>query len=110
MSKSKAKGTAAETAVVKFTKDNGPWPVERRAQTGAHDCGDLSALPCVVEVKNCSRMELAKWVDEAGEEAVNAESEFGVVVHKRRGKAYPGDWYCTLEYGDFLYLLRRAYS
>jgi hypothetical protein len=109
VSKQKAKGTAAETAVVNYTRANGPWLVERRATTGAHDKGDLAGLPCAVEVKNCARMELAKWLEEATVEATNAQAEFGVVVHKRRGKGSPGDWYCTLSYADFLYVLRRAY-
>ncbi len=42
MSKSKQKGTAAETAVVKYLKANGFPKAERRALQGNLDKGDIS--------------------------------------------------------------------
>jgi hypothetical protein len=44
MSKAKAKGTSAETAVVKFLIDNGFPYAERRALNGALDLGDITGL------------------------------------------------------------------
>lgn len=44
MSKSKAKGTAAESAVVKYLREQG-WPsAERRALNGASDRGDIAGV------------------------------------------------------------------
>ena len=55
MSASKAKGTAAETAVLRYVRDNGfPW-AHRLALTGNADQGDISLLPgnlVIVEVKS----------------------------------------------------------
>jgi hypothetical protein len=107
MSAAKRKGTAAETAVVRFLQANG-WPqAERRALAGAADRGDVAGLPVVVEVKNAARMELAAWLDEAVKEAGQrspyygqvppSDGTAGVVWHKRRGKASPGDWYVTCD-------------
>lgn len=55
-------------------------------------------LPVVVECKNCARMELPKWLQEAETERCNADADFGVVVHKRKGigeKTF-GDTYVTM--------------
>ena len=48
MSKSKQKGTSAETAVVNYLKDKWKIPAERRALTGALDKGDISGIFDVV--------------------------------------------------------------
>jgi hypothetical protein len=52
MSKSKQKGTMAETAVVQYLKQF--WPnVERRALQGSKDTGDIAGIPnVVIEIKN----------------------------------------------------------
>ena len=48
MSASKSKGTAWETAIVRFLKDRG-WPnAERRALGGANDRGDIAGVVGVV--------------------------------------------------------------
>jgi len=53
MSKAKAKGTSAETAVVKYLIDNGFPYAERRALNGALDLGDITGTPALAwEVKN----------------------------------------------------------
>ena len=107
MSKQKQKGTAAETAVVRYMKQFG-WNVERRALTGSADMGDITGTPVVIEVKNHKIMNLAEWVDEAIVEAKNAMVAVGVVWHKRRGKGSPGDWYVTMTGHAFLTLLDAA--
>lgn len=107
MSKGKAKGTAAETAILRWLQDNGILVV-RNPPSGAKDKGDLSILdPAVtIEVKNHRAMSLAEWVDEAEVERVNAGTDIGIVAHKRRLKGSPKDWYFTLDGTNFLKLLK----
>ena len=112
MSAAKAKGTAAETAVVRFLQANGYPHAERRALAGAQDRGDVAGIPgLVIEVKAAARMELAAWLDEANAEGdfdpVNYDGDLPVVWHKRRGKGSPGDWYVTMDGWAFLALLER---
>lgn len=108
MNRSKAKGTAAETAVVTYLQKWGYPDAERRALHGALDQGDVAGVSgVVVEVKNCKAMALAEWVDEAGDEASNADAPIGVVWHKRRGFTSPSFWYVTMEGHTFIKLLNR---
>ena len=105
--RSKAKGTEAESSVVTYLHlDPDFSEVERRTLAGIADKGDIAGLPVVIEVKNCSRMDLAGWVEEALREAANAGCEVGVVWHKRRGTTDPGRWYVTMTGSVFLKLLR----
>jgi hypothetical protein len=108
MSASKAKGTAAETAVVRFLQANGYPHAERRALAGNQDRGDVAGIPAlVIEVKNAAKMELAGWLDEAIKESDFHIGNLAVVWHKRRGKASPADWYVTMDGMAFLTLLER---
>lgn len=105
MSRQRAKGTAAESAVVDYLKPLFPY-VERRVGNGTRDRGDLTGIPGVcVEVKNCARMELAQWVDEAEVERVNADAEIAACWHKRKGTTDPGRWYVTMTGETFRALL-----
>lgn len=119
MSKSRAKGTAAETAVVNWLKTHGFPYTERRAGNGTHDRGDIAGIPGVVlEVKNCRRDELPAWVDEATLEAANVDRDrtksgapliaptLGVVIHKRVGKGDPGAWFATMTVDTLAQLIR----
>lgn len=109
MSASKQKGTAAETAVVRYLQANGFPHVERRALAGVNDRGDISGIPGVVlEVKNCKRIELAGWLDELEAEMTNAGAYIGAVVHKRRGTTDPGKWFATLPFSVLVDLLREG--
>ena len=99
MTASKQKGTAAETAVVAYLRNEFPHNkhIERRALTGALDKGDIAGFPgVVIEVKNHARMTLAEWVNEATIEAGNANALIGVVWHKRKGTTDPANWYVTM--------------
>jgi hypothetical protein len=115
VSAAKAKGTAAETAVVRFLQANGYPHAERRALAGAQDRGDVAGIPgLVIEVKAAARMELAAWLDEAARESdplhlrvCQENDQVGVVWHKRRGKGSPGDWYVTMDGWAFIALLER---
>jgi hypothetical protein len=107
VSRSKAKGTAAETAVVRFLQAAGFAQAERRTLAGVQDRGDIAGIPgVVIEVKNCARQELPAWVAEAELERDNDRASLGVVWHKLRGKADPGDWFVTMSGHQFAALLR----
>lgn len=107
MSRSKAKGTAAETAVVRFLRAAGFAQAERRTLSGAQDRGDIAGVPgVVIEVKNCARDQLPAWVAEAELERDNDRASLGVVWHKRRGTTDPGRWFVTMSGDQFAALLR----
>lgn len=111
MSKSKSKGTAAESAVVSFLRTRG-WPhAERLALQGAHDRGDVTGTPGVVwEVKNCAELDLAGWLHEAEVERENAHADHGLVVAKPVGigTSRVASWYAAMYAGDFQVLLAQA--
>ena len=107
VNRSKAKGTSAETAVVRFLRTIGFVQAERRTLNGILDRGDITGIPgVVIEVKNCARQELAAWVAEAERERDNDRASLGVVWHKRRGKTDPADWFVTMSGSQFASLLR----
>lgn len=85
MSKSKQKGTLAETAVADYLRQTFPT-VERRALSGINDKGDISNVPgCVVEVKNQRTYKIKEWMRETEIERQNAEADLGVLVIKPNG-------------------------
>lgn len=107
MSKQRAKGTAAETAVVNYLKANGFPYAERRALSGALDKGDVTGIPgVVIEVKNHAALDLAGWLNELMREMDNAKAEFGTVVAKRRGTTDPGQWYAIMPFEVWVAMLR----
>lgn len=106
MSRSRAKGTAFESAVVAWLRENGHPHVERRALNGSRDRGDIAGIPgVVIEVKSCNRLELAAWVDEAEKERDNDRAAIGVVWAKRKGKSSAGDGYVVMSGRQFTELL-----
>jgi hypothetical protein len=107
VSRSKQKGTAWETAIVRYLATEG-WPhAERRALTGTQDRGDISAVVgWVIEAKNCRALTLSTWIDEATIEQANAGADFCAVWHHRKGKASPADAYVTMTGAQFVRLLR----
>jgi Holliday junction resolvase-like predicted endonuclease len=109
VSRNRAKGTAAETAVVAYLRDQGATQVERRALAGALDRGDIAGLPGVcVEVKNHQHISLAEFVDEAVAEGVNAGADVALAWIKRRGKGSPADWFVAMTGAQAVALLRAA--
>lgn len=112
MTKSKARGTAAETSVVRYLQANGFPRADRSPLRGGKDTGDVTGVELdnqqvVLEVKNCKAMALAQWVDELIAEMDNAGSSVGAVVHKRVRKGDPGEWYATLPFDVLVRLLLR---
>lgn len=107
MNRPRRKGTAAETALVTWFVDHGFPFAERRALHGTADKGDVAGIPgVVIEVKNCESLALAAWLEEARQEATNAGASVFAVVHKRRGKGDPGQWYTTMPLAVFAELIR----
>lgn len=111
----KQAGARAEKDVAAFmaayTGDN---RIERRARNGANDRGDITGVRTinggrvVIEVKDCAKLDLAGWVNEAETERGNDDASIGVVWHKKRGKADPADWYVTMTGATFAKLLEGA--
>jgi Holliday junction resolvase len=101
---SKQKGTAAETALLRWLHANGHPDAVRNPPSGAKDVGDLTVgvidvcegqYAVTIEVKN--RRDLAAAIrdglNELDTEMHNAGTTNGVLVVKPRGKGNPGDWY-----------------
>lgn len=107
MSRSKHRGTAAETAIVNYLQDNGFPYAERRTLSGNKDKGDIAGVPgVVIEAKDCVRVEPAAWLDEATVEAANAGASVACVWFKRRGKSNPGKWFVLMSGETFVELVR----
>lgn len=83
----KQKGTAFETAVLRFLSEAG-HKVRRMPPAGGKDVGDLQVDHLlglwVLEAKAVKAQDLAKWCNELEVELQNSEAPWGCVVHKRR--------------------------
>ena len=108
MSRQTQKGTSFESQVAAYMAARFGPGIERRARHGANDMGDISGVairgkPCVVECKNHKSMRLPEWLDEAETERGNADAEYGVVVHHRKGKGAKstGESYVTMTLETF---------
>ena len=96
MSKAKQKGTAAETALVIYLRENGYENAERRALTGKADRGDIAGIPrVVIEVKAGNRLEIPAWLKETEIERINDGALAGYLVIKPKGigAANVGQWW-----------------
>jgi Holliday junction resolvase len=84
----KRRGSQFERDVVHHFRDHGFPDVERAYGAGRpEDIGDVVGIPGICcEIKNHARLELARWIDEAERERLNAKQPFAVVIAKRRGK------------------------
>ena len=105
MSRASRLGYDGEHAVEAYLNDEG-FPCWRPRAGAAQDQGDLAGLPVVVSVKNHKALDLAGWVGALPRMCVAAAKDYGVVWHKRRGKASPGDWYVTMDGATFMVFLR----
>lgn len=109
VSRSKAKGTKWESAIVDYLSEHGFPYAERRALSGTQDRGDVAGVPgWVLEAKNCSTASLGVWMDEAIVEQGNAGADYTAVWHHRRGKSSPADGYVTMTGAQFVRLIRQA--
>ena len=118
MSKEMRKGTDFEQDTADFfAAVLGDDRIERRVKHGHNDRGDIAGLyvrgkRTVVECKNCNEMRLSDWVNQAEEERLNDDAEFGVVVHKRRGGGQKkfGQNYCTMTLETFAAIIAGAHE
>ena len=112
MSKSKQKGTSAETAFVKAECVTEVFPhVERRSLAGVNDMGDVSgALGLVFEVKNHKQYKFPEWVKEAEVERINAKADYGIVIAKPNGIGLNSvdQWWAVIPVGAMMKLLSDA--
>lgn len=85
--------------------------IDRRVKYGAKDRGDIGGVRAVlggrvvIECKDHAALDLAGWTREADTERGNDDAVAGIVVHKRRGTADPGDQYVTCTVRDLVALL-----
>ena len=117
VSRSAEKGAKFETMVVRYLQRVLGPAIERRVKHGTKDQGDVSGvyidgMPVVLELKNRRKMELAEWIGEAETERGNADAEYGVVVHKRRGcgEAHVGDNYVTMTLETFAAIVAHGHE
>lgn len=84
MSKSKDKGTKAETEVVKLMREMG-WPhVERRSLQGENDRGDITGVVgVVIEVKAEAKPSFGVYQREVLVEAANDGWSIPIIVWKK---------------------------
>lgn len=111
VNKPKAKGTAAESAVVAYLRENGFKYAERLALQGGKDRGDITGVPGIVfEVKAVQEYAFNQWLTEARIERDNAGADFGLVVAKPRlvGTSKTGQWYALMYSYDYLALVSQA--
>lgn len=109
MSKSRAKGTFAESAVVDFLRNNGFPHADRRPLSGAKDRGDILVAPGVIfEVKSCATITLAAWLKETEQERINANAEYAVLVTKPNGVGITrtGRWLAFMYLGAWKALVK----
>jgi hypothetical protein len=106
---SRDKGTAAETALVRWLNANG-WPgADRAPLRGNKDTGDITGIPdMVVSVKMRGRdkpMDWPGWLRGVETMRLNAawwspdgvtlNRPHGLLVVRRSGHPDPGDWYAA---------------
>lgn len=115
MSKAKAIGTRAETAVRNYLLSVGYSELEahRNVLKGSDDEGDVWLREptyglIVFEIKggkaakDASYQQVQKWYQEAETEKTNANASFGFLVTQRAGVGYPraGEWWAYAKLGD----------
>ena len=109
--KSKAKGTRAESAVVKYFRDHGVQ-AERRALTGSKDEGDIKIINKagkirIVEVKagkqtqNPNRTQLEEWLRQARIEEFNSGIPCALCVVRYNRKLADADVYIQYDLPSF---------
>ena len=111
---SKARGTAAETALVKWLRDNGFPHADRKPLYGNRDQGDIAVTAgFIIEAKVNAKAGtgqpphglLTAWMEQTEAERQNAGADLAVLVVKRAGTAYCGAWFAYLTAGQFAALV-----
>jgi len=103
------RGATAERAVAAYLRTHG-WPHAERAirtgfrtaeRTGA-DPGDLTGTPGICwQITDRDDLEqdavLTRRMADTTEQATAARADLGLLVHRRRGHADPGRWWCWMD-------------
>jgi len=111
MSKQRAKGTVAETAVVNYLKANGFPDADRAPLRGVLDKGDVTGVRnVVIEIKNQKTYSIPAWLRELETEITNASVEHGFLVVKPNGIGVSrvGDWWAILPLHRIVALLHKG--
>ncbi|WNN93687.1 Holliday junction resolvase [Arthrobacter phage CallinAllBarbz] len=113
MSAAKQKGTAWETALVKYLGEvfGGLWGLlpRRVAQEGFKDTGDLHGLgPFIAQAKNWASWQdaIREGLDGAEKQRVHAGADYGVAFVKRARKG-TGEGYAVMTVATFARVLLR---
>ena len=99
---SRAKGTAAESAVVRWARAHGFGAADRQPLRGGRDQGDITLCPgIIVEVKAHraptsgvpTAGQLTDWMAQTETERANARADVGILIVKRSGTRDVGRWW-----------------
>lgn len=105
----KTKGTAWESRVAQWFRDNGWIHAERRALSGARDRGDIAGVVgVVIEAKSVSRIDLHTILDEVRQEVWHERDIIGAAIIKRRGTTDPDRAYVLMDGRTLVQLLKDA--
>lgn len=103
----KAKGTAWESALVGYLRENHNPGVHRNVQMGARDIGDIDGYYLhALEAKAEKSITLSDYIAQANKEAIHAGQPFGCAVVKRRMKGV-ADGYVVRDVRTDVRLLNR---
>jgi hypothetical protein len=104
MTRSKDKGTSAESMVVRYLQSTYWVNAERRALSGGLDKGDITGTPGLAwEVKAAKTLCVPAWLRETETERINAKADYATLVIKPAGigGTRVGQFYALMGRGFF---------
>jgi len=109
----KQAGARFERAVADYLAHAVDDRIDRRVKTGSADKGDIAGVRylghrVVIECKDRARLDLPGWIAEAHTQRDHDDAALGLIVHKRHGRAEPGDQWVTMTLADLAWMLREA--
>ena len=109
----KQAGTRFERLVADYLAHAVDDRIDRRVKTGAADKGDIAGVRylghrVVIECKDRARLDLPSWIAEAHTQRDHDDAALGLIVHKRHGRADPGEQWVTMTLADLAWMLREA--
>jgi len=112
----KQTGTAHETAIVNWFREQGWEEADRLTMKGAADRGDVGLgfhVPVVIEAKgvkrSTQRVDMSGFMRELESEIDNAKAETGVVIIKKSGTTDVGKYYALLPVWRYEQLIAALY-
>lgn len=110
------RGHDTERALARWLRGNGWAHAERAVRTGFRtadretaDPGDITGTPSIVwSVKDCAAERIDAWLVDLSAMAAHDdgfEPPVQLLVHKRRGHADPGRWWCWLRLRELIEVL-----